>query len=206
MKTLFDENYYERGIETQVSGYQNYRWIPELTIPLAYRLIQYLGIKDGESVLDFGCAKGYLVYALSLLGIDAYGYDVSEYAIESCQKEVSSRVSSTSYKERKYDWVISKDVFEHLDLQTINDTLDSFKDLTNNVLIVVPLAENGKFIVPSYELDITHISRYSAKEWGEIFEENGWDVVSLDYTVDGIKDNYKDFKYGNGFFILSYGY
>ena len=53
MKNLYDEEYFERGIESHKSCYTNYRWIPELTIPLAFRLIEYLRISSSEKILDF---------------------------------------------------------------------------------------------------------------------------------------------------------
>ncbi len=33
---FFDKNYFESGPQTNKSLYQNYRWIPELTIPLGF--------------------------------------------------------------------------------------------------------------------------------------------------------------------------
>jgi len=34
-----------------------------------------------KTVLDLGCGKGFLVYAFRRLGIEAYGADISEYAL-----------------------------------------------------------------------------------------------------------------------------
>ena len=86
MKTLFkqgqyfDEDYYERGAETGKSLYSHYRWMPELTIPMCHHIAKYLELKETDKVLDFGCAKGFTVYCLRLLGYKAYGVDVSEYS------------------------------------------------------------------------------------------------------------------------------
>lgn len=70
---MYDREYFEYGVETGKSNYQNYRWIPELTIPMAMTIIDLLGIKPNESVLDYGCAKGYLVKALRMLHRNAWG-------------------------------------------------------------------------------------------------------------------------------------
>jgi cyclopropane fatty-acyl-phospholipid synthase-like methyltransferase len=51
----------------------NYSWMPELTIRMAHHLIQQLPIRSAETVLDYGCAKGFLVRALRILDIDAHG-------------------------------------------------------------------------------------------------------------------------------------
>ena len=53
--TIYDADYYERGIESGKSLYQNYRWMPEATMSMAMALIDYLVIRRGDSVLDLGC-------------------------------------------------------------------------------------------------------------------------------------------------------
>ena len=62
---VFDEDYFERGVQLGISGYTNYRWIPELTLPLCETMARYLGISKDDRILDFGCAKGYIVRALT---------------------------------------------------------------------------------------------------------------------------------------------
>ena len=84
---LYDREYFENGIITGKSCYQNYRWMPETTIKMAFNIIKYLHLPEGARFLDFGCAKGYLVKALRLLDIDAYGCDVSKYTIEMADAE-----------------------------------------------------------------------------------------------------------------------
>ena len=43
-----------------------------------------------QTVLDVGCACGHLVKALRNLGIEAYGVDVSEYALENADESISN--------------------------------------------------------------------------------------------------------------------
>ena len=58
-KEFFDKSYYESGPQSEKSLYQNFRWIPELTIPLnAHHIVQSMGIMHDQTVMDFGCAKG----------------------------------------------------------------------------------------------------------------------------------------------------
>ena len=64
MKYIFDENYYENGIKMGISGYENYKWLPTRSIPEAISICENI---EFTSVLDFGCAKGFLVHALSLI-------------------------------------------------------------------------------------------------------------------------------------------
>ena len=45
--------------------------------------IQHWQLKNGDSLLDIGCAKGFMLYDLKeyLPNLDVYGVDISEYAI-----------------------------------------------------------------------------------------------------------------------------
>jgi len=120
MSELYDEDYFLRGKETGKSLYENYRWIPELTVPMAKSIVKHCGIKQDQRILDFGCARGYLVRALRELGHEAYGYDESRWALDNldpvAQPFINSVVGYTPFwKREKFDWVIAKDVLEHID-------------------------------------------------------------------------------------------
>ena len=52
---FYNSEYYERGVESGKSCYQNYRWVPELTIPMAMTMIDLLFIKRKDLILDYGC-------------------------------------------------------------------------------------------------------------------------------------------------------
>jgi len=166
---------------------------------MAYNIIKYCGIKDNETVLDFGCAKGYMVKALRLLGINARGSDISYYAISMCDREVEPYV----HKEiTTADWCISKDVFEHLTEYEIEEMLKKFKSYFKYVFMVIPLGDGNRFNVPEYENDITHITSQPKEWWEDKFKKAGWKIKQFNYLVKGVKDNWAHYKEGNGFWLL----
>ena len=120
--TQYDAEYYERGTLTGKSLYRDYRWLPEATIPMAMAMIDVLGIPRHASVLDVGCAKGYLVKALRWLGREAYGYDVSEYAIAHADPEVANVVGAVP-PQKVFDYAIAKDVLEHFTPDDVQEFL-----------------------------------------------------------------------------------
>lgn len=201
MKNLYNEEYFERGIENKKSCYTNYRWIPELTIPLAFSLIEYLKISPEEKILDFGCAKGYLVKAFRLLHRQAFGYDISTYAKGAAPSDVKKFFVET-YTNGNYDWVISKDVFEHIPYHEIDETLKRLSISTHKMFCVIPLGEDGKYVIPAYEFDSTHIIRENLNWWCEKFSTNGFDVKIAEYKVKHVKENWSKWEKGNGFFTL----
>ena len=206
----YDEDYFERGVETGKSLYTSYRWMPEQTIRLAVTLVDFLNIHKSDKILDFGCAKGFLVYALRILGYEASGMDISEYAICHSHKDVSrflhkgrSPLEITSHSHSiTWDWVIAKDVLEHLRYSELVCLLHDFHACCTHVFVAVPLGEDGKYNVPAYELDRTHILRQTRAWWIGLFESCGFQVRKSLYRVEGIKDNWSTWENGNGFFVL----
>jgi SAM-dependent methyltransferase len=206
---FYNEDYYERGIELGISGYSNYRWIPELTIPMCYEMINILDIKDNDVILDFGCAKGYIVKGFRLLHKDAFGVDISEYAISSAPKEIKPYIFKIDSEKdiplqnnKKYDCTIAKDVLEHVSYENLKTTLSQLRKCSKKMFVIVPLGENGKYIIPAYELDITHHIRESIDWWSDQFKNAGFDIVYKDYKMKNIKSNWSKWKTGNGFFLL----
>ena len=60
----YDRDYFENGHETGKSGYSNYRWLGEPTIKMSESIISYCDLEINDSILDYGCAKGFLIKAL----------------------------------------------------------------------------------------------------------------------------------------------
>lgn len=208
MKNLFNEDYYEKGVELGISCYSNYRWMPELTIPLAHRMVVYLGINYYDKILDFGCAKGYLVKAFNLLGYSSCGYDISLYAISKAPIDICSDLTCdlNALKYKNINWTISKDVLEHIDYADIDVSIQKIREISEKVFVVVPLGDNGKYNISTYDMDITHVIKEPLEWWEKKFKENGLEVVYSGYKVKGIKENWSKYENGNGFFILKRRY
>ena len=84
----YGEIYFDGPREYGYGGYRyDGRWQP-----VAKDIVEHFGLKKGDRVLDVGCAKGFLVKDLLALGIDAYGIDVSHYALMHCEPEAIGRL------------------------------------------------------------------------------------------------------------------
>ena len=195
---LFTKDYYEDGIRKHISGYEEYKWMPTRSIPEALDIIDKF---DFKTCVDYGCAKGFLVHALRILGCDAYGEDISEYAIENCHPAVKDYVSSPN--DKVYDLLICKDVLEHINEVTIPDVLEKFLRKSNQFFFTIPLGDNDRFRIREYEVDVTHVTKKDEEWWINMFERNGFKLKEFRYTLGSIKEKWiPDNPYGNGFFIL----
>ena len=111
----YGETYFDGPREYGYGGYRyDGRWRP-----VAQDIVDHFGLKPGDKVLDVGCAKGFLVKDLLELGIDAYGIDVSHYALMNCEPEVVGRLQigsaeSLPFPDGSFDAVVSINTIHNL--------------------------------------------------------------------------------------------
>lgn len=202
MNDLYDGDYYLRGKETGKSLYTDYHWLPELTIPMARVIAYHLNLKAKHSIMDFGCARGYLVRAFMECGLpNVSGVDTSEWAIENADLNVRLRLYQADEVRADYDWIVAKDVLEHVKGvgQTINNLMEHARI---GVFAIVPLGitDLETYVISEYENDVTHIHRLNLPAWVALFARPGWSVEAR-YRIPGIKDNWvkPGWETGNGF-------
>lgn len=200
---IYDENYFIYGQRSGKSLYDNYRWLPDLTIPMCQAITKHCRVTPRANILDFGCARGYIVKALRHLGYNARGVDISEWAIRNADEEVKPFVQCTKdappFTEGEFDWIIAKDVLEHVEYVSL--TIDDLMNVAaKGLFVVVPLTrhDHGRYVIEEYEKDITHKQRMPLSTWVKMFLRDGWSVEAS-YRVKGVKDNYAHHIMGNGF-------
>ena len=86
---------------------------------VAKDIVAHFSLSPGDRVLDVGCAKGFLVKDLLALGIDAFGVDISSYALLHCEPEVTGRLHLGSadrliFPDGSFDAVISINTIHNL--------------------------------------------------------------------------------------------
>lgn len=87
----FGREYFDGTREQGYGGYRyDGRWVE-----IARDIIAHFNLKPGDRVLDIGCAKGFLIRDLMqvLPGLEAFGLEISQYAIENCHPGARSRIA-----------------------------------------------------------------------------------------------------------------
>ncbi len=132
-----------------------------------------------KTTLDAGCAHGFLVEALVDRGVDAYGIDISEFAISQVRDDIRDRCRVHSILEpfgRKYDLITCTEVLEHLE--------------PAEVLVAVAnlCAHSDDIIFGSTPLDYreeTHVNVHPPEHWVELFAEHDF-VRDVDFDASFI--------------------
>ena len=114
----FGQLYFDGPREYGYGGYRyDGRWVP-----VARDMVAHFGLKPGDRVLDVGCAKGFLVKDLLDVcpGLEAFGLDVSEYALMHAHPDVVGRLHrgnalSLPFPDGSFQAVISLNTIHNFD-------------------------------------------------------------------------------------------
>ena len=134
-----------------------------------------------KTVLDAGCAMGYIVEALRDRGVEAYGFDISEYAISHVREDIKPFCFVHSITEKipeeypqKYDLVLTVEVLEHLFPEMGSKAIANLCQYTDTVLFSS---------TPDDITDKTHVNVRLPEYWAKEFARNGF-YRELTYPVD----------------------
>jgi SAM-dependent methyltransferase len=134
---------------------------------LADRIIRLF---DPRTVLDAGCAKGFLVHALRERGVEAYGVDVSEYAVANALESVRPYVrlgSMTEPFDRRYDLVTCIEAIEHVPPADVRAAVDNLA-AASDVILLSSTGDGEHYAEPS------HTSMRPPENWAALFAEHGF--------------------------------
>lgn len=150
--------------------------------PFAEKLIKHYGLQPGNRVLDIGCAKGFLVhdFRAALPGLEAFGLDISEYAIANAMEDVKPyvRVGSAvelQYPDASFDLVVSLNTLHNLQLPELFKALREINRVgRGKSYIVMDSYRNEREKVNLMYWQLTCECFFTPREWEFIFELTGY--------------------------------
>lgn len=162
----YGQDYYN---EAHLGGHGDYSWDNEEWRGFFTRMAErVLAVAPSSTVLDVGCARGLLVQAFVLKGVEARGVDVSEHAVATAHPDVRDRLtvgSATAPIEGRYDLVTCIEVLEHMEPSAAQDAIDSMTAATNRIVFSS---------TPSDLAEATHINVHETHEWAAWFADRGF--------------------------------
>lgn len=139
---FYDSSYFEGEGERKPgsSGYGGYTRGNSNADVAAYLLWRFLSFDTG---LDLGCAKGFLVEALVELGYDAYGWDISEWAVSGSPAQIRERLAVVDIEaglpERRahdrYSLITALEVLEHVEPSGVGEVLRGLRRISSGYVV-----------------------------------------------------------------------
>jgi len=174
--------------------------MPWISFPIANAIKK---MYPDKSVLDYGAGKGFLIHALRLLEVEAYGYDISEYALSHCKTDVVEFLYNRKKAVPNVDVVFVKDALEHNSHDKIDGELTWLASKCHEACFIIPLGDNGRYRIADYHFDTTHIIAEDEEWWAKRFINAGFAIKEFYHKLNGFKDNwYSHHPFGNGIFLL----
>jgi GT2 family glycosyltransferase/2-polyprenyl-3-methyl-5-hydroxy-6-metoxy-1,4-benzoquinol methylase len=125
-------------------------------------------IKPG-SVLDAGCAMGFLVESLRVRGIEAWGIDISAYAIQNVHEDLSAFCQVGSildpFPHPRYELIVCIEVLEHLPPEQAEPAIANLCCHSDDILFSS---------TPDDNKEATHFNVQPAEYWAERFARHGF--------------------------------
>jgi Methyltransferase domain len=121
-----------------------------------------------SSVLDAGCAMGFLVEGLRKRGVEAGGIDVSEYAISQVHESVAEHCKVASLTEPlpgRYDLITCIEVLEHIPADEADAAIANLCAATDRLLISTS---------PSDYAEATHLNVQPPEFWSAKLAREGF--------------------------------
>jgi SAM-dependent methyltransferase len=159
---VFDAYYYAHGCGRTYK--RDEEWL-RFFGDIAERIIQDI---QPTTVLDAGCAWGFLVENLRHRGVQAFGVDLSEYAIQQVSPEISSfcwRDSIVKPFPDNYDLIVSIEVLEHMSPSDAAQAIVNFCQHSDDILFSS---------TPFDYKEVTHFNVQPPEVWAQLFARQGF--------------------------------
>lgn len=166
----------------RLTGYGGYNYNPRFWTDTVKRIRDYYGLAPDASVLDIGCAKGFMMYDFKLLmpDMDIRGIDVSEYAIANAKEEMKPFVQVADAKElpfedSSFDLVIAINTLHNLPLDECKQALREVERVSRKHAFVMNDAwHNDAERQAMLNWNLTALTYMHVDDWKALFDEVGY--------------------------------
>jgi ubiquinone/menaquinone biosynthesis C-methylase UbiE len=163
-------------------GYGGFKYFPRFWQPVIPTLQKHFGLTGRSSLLDVGCAKGFMLHDLMELipGIRVSGVDISDYAIAHAMDGIKSKVQVADAKDlpfadNSFDVVIAINTIHNLDRDDCAQALREIERVSRKgSFITVDAYRNEGEKERMFAWNLTAKTIMSVEEWVSFFEEVGY--------------------------------
>ncbi len=163
-------------------GYGGYHYIPGRWKPVAQALIERYDLKPGDSVLDLGCGKGYLLYELQLLVPNLYliGWDRSQHGIDGRHPDFKGALCRAFVQDlplaatNSYELVISLGTLHNLTIRELATALPDIERVGRDAYVMVESYRNEQELFNLQCWCLTAESLLRPEDWKFLYDHFGY--------------------------------
>lgn len=163
-------------------GYGGFNYLPRFWQPVIPTFRDYWQLSSNNSVLDVGCAKGFMIHDLVQLipGISVQGVDVSDYAIANAIDDMKPHVQVANathlpFPDNSFDVVISINTIHNLDRAECAQALREIERVSRGKsFVTVDAYRNSEEMERMYAWNLTAKTIMSVDDWVRFFAETGY--------------------------------
>ncbi len=164
------------------NGYGGFNYNSKFWEPVVPDFQKYFSLNSKSSVLDVGCAKGFMIYDISKLipGITVKGIDISDYAIENAILEVKDKVQvadakNLPFEDNSFDVVISINTVHNLEIDECGIALREIERVSRGKsFITVDAFRNEQEKERMFAWNLTGRTIMSTRDWKILFDKVGY--------------------------------
>jgi SAM-dependent methyltransferase len=163
-------------------GYGGFKYMSRFWQPVVPTFKDYWQLTGGSSLLDVGCAKGFMLHDLKELipGITVKGIDISQYAIDQAMDDIKSHVQVANathlpFADKSFDVVISINTVHNLERVECGLALQEIERVSRGKsFITVDAYRTDEEKERMYAWNLTAKTIMSVDEWIAFFKEVGY--------------------------------
>jgi ubiquinone/menaquinone biosynthesis C-methylase UbiE len=145
--------------------------------------IDHWGLHSGHSILDIGCAKGFMIHDFlkAIPALRMEGIDISEYAVNNGHSPVQNLLKVAScdrlpYEDNSFDYAISVNSIHNLDKEGVIKSLKEINRVTTQgSFITVDAYRDDEEKARMYAWNLTAKTILHVDEWKELFIEANYE-------------------------------
>ncbi len=161
-------------------GYGGYFYNPIYWSQVVKDFINYYNLNNDSSILDIGCAKGFMLYEFKkiLPGLKIRGIDISEYAISNAKPEVKTfldlgNANDLPYETDSFDLIISIVTLHNLKKDDLSKAIKEINRVSKkNSYITLDAYENEEQKTEMENWNLTAETVMSTSDWKIFFTRN----------------------------------
>jgi SAM-dependent methyltransferase len=163
-------------------GYGGYSYHPRFWQATVQRFRDYYQLSDDTSVLDVGCAKGFMLHDFQAMmpNLTIAGIDISAYAIERAIETVQPFVrvgdaKELPYDDHSFDLVISINTIHNLPLEECKQALREMQRVSRkHAFLTVDAWRTEEEHRRMLQWNLTALTYMHVHDWQKLFAEVGY--------------------------------